>query len=191
MNLKRLETLKLKAPIGTVFDRLTVIGYEMKYGAWHLRCRCACGGVRLFRRDNLVRRRIQSCGCKIAERLRTYGIHKRLPPGVSQLNSLFSRHSFHVAAKKIISQLTKNQFKRLITSACHYCGAAPSAEFRQTYTNGTFMYTGIDRLDSDKGYTKSNSVPCCKLCNFAKNRMTVDEFKTWLRRCATHFLGMK
>ena len=41
---------------------------------------------------------------------------------------------------------------------------------------------GIDRIDSSKGYTVENSVPCCKYCNTAKNTMSVDEFLKWIGR---------
>lgn len=41
---------------------------------------------------------------------------------------------------------------------------------------------GIDRVDSNIGYTKDNSVPCCKYCNFAKHTMSEDDFYVWVKR---------
>ena len=38
-------------------------------------------------------------------------------------------------------------------------------------------YNGIDRLDSSLGYTKDNIVTCCKICNYAKNKMKFEDFK--------------
>lgn len=49
-------------------------------------------------------------------------------------------------------------------------------------TNGAYTYNGIDRVDNNKGYTITNSVPCCKDCNFAKRDMTHDEFIAWVTR---------
>ena len=40
----------------------------------------------------------------------------------------------------------------------------------------------IDRVDSDRGYTKENSVTCCKYCNFAKHTMSEDDFYKWIRK---------
>ena len=35
---------------------------------------------------------------------------------------------------------------------------------------------GVDRLDSNKGYTEENSNPCCTECNFMKNDTPMDTF---------------
>lgn len=53
-------------------------------------------------------------------------------------------------------------FKLLASINCSYCGE---------YTN-----KGIDRVENDKGYTKQNSAPCCKICNYMKRTMTKEEF---------------
>ena len=46
-------------------------------------------------------------------------------------------------------------------SACTYCGIFPSFS--------------IDRVDSDKNYTKENVAPCCTICNKMKKDMSVEE----------------
>ena len=40
----------------------------------------------------------------------------------------------------------------------------------------------IDRIDNSKGYIKGNVVSCCKKCNTAKNTMTTEEFKQWIKK---------
>jgi hypothetical protein len=40
---------------------------------------------------------------------------------------------------------------------------------------------GIDRIDSDKGYTIDNIVPCCKVCNKMKMDLSVAEFKKQIK----------
>jgi uncharacterized metal-binding protein len=37
-------------------------------------------------------------------------------------------------------------------------------------------------LDSSLGYTKINSVPCCKVCNIAKHNLSVPEFLNHIKR---------
>lgn len=44
------------------------------------------------------------------------------------------------------------------------------------YLCGTMKAIGIDRIDSDKEYTKDNSAPCCRMCNFMKKDYPLDQF---------------
>jgi len=46
--------------------------------------------------------------------------------------------------------------------------------------DNSFVYNGIDRLDSDGGYTIKNTVTCCEFCNRAKFLKTKEEFLIWL-----------
>lgn len=43
-----------------------------------------------------------------------------------------------------------------------------------------WKHNGIDRVDSSKGYTLDNCVPCCSKCNYAKHEMSVEEFKEYI-----------
>lgn len=42
--------------------------------------------------------------------------------------------------------------------------------------------SGLDRTDSSLGYLKSNVVPACKDCNFAKNDKSIEEFCKWAKK---------
>jgi hypothetical protein len=64
--------------------------------------------------------------------------------------------------------LTKEVFKSIRKEACVYCG----------WNNK--RYIGIDRIDSNQGYTVDNIAPACTTCNLMKNRFTKDSF---LERC--------
>lgn len=68
---------------------------------------------------------------------------------------------------------------------CYYCGQEPSNVFllQRTMVNGkTFTYSGIDRIDSLKGYEEGNMVSCCKWCNFSKNNRDQKDFLEWTER---------
>jgi hypothetical protein len=67
--------------------------------------------------------------------------------------------------------LTKDQYRTLTSRPCHWCGGV------LPMTGG-----GIDRRNNLEGYTLSNSVPCCKQCNSAKNNYTVEDFLLWVGR---------
>lgn len=63
--------------------------------------------------------------------------------------------------------ITLPDIAELCNLPCHYCQSqlAPSGH-------------GLDRLDSDLGYTRDNVVPCCKECNMAKSdAFTPEEFE--------------
>jgi hypothetical protein len=79
--------------------------------------------------------------------------------------------------RKISFNLTAFKAKKMLQSNCHYCGAAPSNNYiLPTNFNFQIKYSGIDRIDSLKGYEEENVVPCCIRCNVAKNNMDCDEF---------------
>lgn len=68
--------------------------------------------------------------------------------------------------RNIHFDLTKKQYAELIKDKkCHYnCGS----EISDTCA-------GLDRLDSSKGYTLSNVVPCCRSCNTMKNNILTEK----------------
>jgi hypothetical protein len=57
----------------------------------------------------------------------------------------------------------------LFTQPCRYCESEPQP------------FNGIDRLNNEKFYRKSNSVPCCWTCNRAKSAMKEME---WIGLCS-------
>lgn len=58
--------------------------------------------------------------------------------------------------------LTFEEFTTLFSGACFYCGFLNSR--------------GIDRVDNNSGYSISNSVSCCKMCNKMKWAFTQKDF---------------
>ena len=40
----------------------------------------------------------------------------------------------------------------------------------------TFLWNGIDCIDSSKGYVEGNVVPCCKSCNEMKSSKSSEDF---------------
>jgi 5-methylcytosine-specific restriction endonuclease McrA len=78
--------------------------------------------------------------------------------------------------------LNKDTFYRLTQQKCFYCGMPPSAVKKKKGSYGYFVYNGVDRIDSLKGYTEDNVVACCKQCNRGKGQYTVEEFGNWIER---------
>ena len=48
-------------------------------------------------------------------------------------------------------------------------------------------HSGIDRIDSSKGYVKGNVAACCRQCNFAKGSITVEKFKKHINKIYTYW----
>jgi hypothetical protein len=55
---------------------------------------------------------------------------------------------------------------KIYKSNCYYCNIKPSNIFK-----GIYKYSGVDRIDSTRGYEKDNTRACCFNCNRAKSNL--------------------
>jgi len=53
---------------------------------------------------------------------------------------------------------------------------------RKKFRQRIISANGIDRQDNAKGYIPGNCVSCCRICNYAKHALTLEEFKSWIQR---------
>jgi hypothetical protein len=83
------------------------------------------------------------------------------------LKGQFSAAKSIAKFRKLSFDLEFDQYVELRSKRCFYCADELSP------TGG-----GLDRLDNLKGYTLSNVVPCCTVCNYIKRDwFTVQEMK--------------
>lgn len=75
----------------------------------------------------------------------------------------FLKYKKGAKRRKIEWNLTKEQFMIFWQKPCYYCG-----ELIKTI--------GLDRLNNLRGYKFGNVVSCCSRCNYAKRKMSPDEF---------------
>lgn len=180
---------KLEVIPGQRFGKWTVLSEVEPYKKGKqttVMCRCDCGKEKAVRLTHLYRGRSSKCH-------RCAGIRK--PPGESGFNKLLTGYKYGAKNRSLEFTLTKDQFRKLVTSNCAYCGAPP-LKIRTSCSSGrsstkpdmhsSFTYNGIDRLINSEGYTSDNSITCCHECNFAKGKRTVDEFRDWLERVSAH-----
>jgi hypothetical protein len=128
-------------------------------------CICDCGKECTPRGPHLVRGASTSCGgC-----LWKYRAFRQI------------LCEYKVCAKRrgIVWDLSEEEFRDLTSSPCHYTGVLPNKS--RTLGVDTYVYNGIDRLDSNKGYTLENCVPCCSDVNYAKRTM---EYSDFIKLCA-------
>lgn len=82
------------------------------------------------------------------------------------------------------------EFRFLCQQNCFYCDSTPSNLItyrgQNSFTFRYFMYSGLDRINNDVGYTRQNVVPCCIICNRAKNSMPFKDFIDWLNRLTNY-----
>ena len=71
----------------------------------------------------------------------------------------FTRYKADAKRYNRVFELDFELFENIISNKCYYCG-------EDGY--------GIDRIDSDKGYSVDNCVSCCTLCNSIKSNHNID-----------------
>lgn len=135
-------------------------------------CRCDCGNNAYAQGSHLRKGSRVSCGCKS----KSHTIE-------TAFNTLISTYKTKSRARKRIFDLSDQEFKELIFGTCAYCGIEPLQGWKKQRTKEVVLkYNGIDRIDSSRGYIKSNCVTACFKCNMAKGNMSVDEFKAHIKR---------
>ncbi len=74
--------------------------------------------------------------------------------------------SYKSMAKRVdrIFNLTLNQFESFLLQPCYYCGCKGKV--------------GVDRMNSNLGYTLKNCVSCCFICNGMKSNKSLKQFIT-------------
>jgi hypothetical protein len=182
---------------GTVFNRLTVLD-EMptrdKNGRIILRCTCSCGKITEAPKGYVISGNTKSCGCAKADSTRINMQVRWLPKGEAAFNALFNKYRIAARERGYEFLLTKDEFRSLTALPCNYCGLPPSQVTnynpKDTPGNGNYIYSGVDRVDNGKGYSKENCVPCCKTCQYAKRDNSVDDFLQWAARLAAYQAGL-
>ncbi len=148
-------------------------------GRW--RCECACGGETTVRCSTLLNRNTKSCGC-FRGRPMEYGRSAR--------NSVLYRYKRNAEQAGRDWQINDELFDALTTNNCHYCGNPPTNVHRLYTGVGEFRYNGIDRKNSELGYTPENVVSCCKECQKAKSSTPYEQFLSLLVRAGRFQLGI-
>ena len=142
------------------------------------KCQCDCGTFCEINQSCLVTGNTKSCGCRKLVKHSYKGEH------YSTISYVFNNYKQSARNKNRDFQLSREEFEKLISSNCYYCGQLPNTK-RDSYNRvdkDPFYYNGIDRKDNNKGYTIENSVPCCTKCNFFKKDYSEEEFLELIKR---------
>ena len=180
--------------IGQVFGGLEILEILKSDGAGnHAKLKCLCHYCKketIKSAGNIKRR--NSCGCqqRNSSEWKNSGPKNKpwqLSSGQSAKNSLEYQYKRGADKRKLEYKLTTDQFTKLVTGECLYCGDSLSSKVKgQGKTSGDFLYTGIDRIDSEVGYLIENCVSCCWMCNNMKNKHSVDDFLNHISKIYKH-----
>ena len=120
-----------------------------------------------FRR--IVRRPIEDDGDKVPRAVHAdYTFEGRKWRAVERLLCKASNYAISkrgAEERKLAFEITPEMHADITSRPCSYCGLRREGGI------------GMDRADSNVGYTLSNVVPCCPTCNFMKRLLTVDQFR--------------
>lgn len=107
---------------------------------------------------------------------------------VTSHKGLYRSYIYHAKERDIDFKLSLEELIDISSNNCAYCNKQPSqlyqildAKTKKVRSGIPFYYNGIDRVNNSIGYTKENCVACCKQCNRCKGKMTLAEFKTWIK----------
>jgi hypothetical protein len=142
-------------------------------------CKCDSEKEKVVQSTNLTGGKSASCGSCV----------RRMPEGVPARNDLLRSYKYHAQRRGYTWELTKEEFDKLVSADCHYCGLPPSTIHktgRGRKFPHEFIHNGIDRMDNTLGYIPGNVISCCGTCNLAKGRMPLDEFFTWITRLTAY-----
>lgn len=191
-----MNTQQLKeAVLNKKFTRLYV--YDVEIGPDNrllALCRCDCGKEVKIKASKVKAKLNKSCGCLMKEHLSSFiGNHTRgkqpahtKPTGEAAMNYVYKNYKTSAKKRKLSFNLLKEDFSRLTKLDCHYCNLAPSTvmkgQDKSRKLNGDYIYNGLDRVDSNKGYELENVVTCCERCNRLKSDLvSYEEFIEFIK----------
>lgn len=188
--------------VGKKFTRLTVIEKAdpiNKRRSW--KCICDCGKEKIVKESYLKNNDTKSCGCLNTEK-------RSLRFKEICLKNVKYEDPKKASARRVYrgynnepGDIEFEDFYKLIQMDCHYCKSPPKQKHnmfdesdnfsKYRKENGLLLYNGLDRVDSSKGHSLDNVVPCCKWCNYAKRERSVEEFKIWVKKIGEKTLERK
>jgi hypothetical protein len=183
---KRGKTKRFRSLVNKRFERLLVLAedriqYQNKSeAAW--KCLCDCGKVVLATSHALETHHIRSCGCLKIALLKIRDANLVLPEKQGQINHVIAGYQRAAAKRNLEWALTGRHCVDLLQASCHWCGSPPNTKHKPNKYQEPFIHSGIDRLDSSKGYTINNCVSACWICNRAKGTLSEKEFIEWIYR---------
>jgi hypothetical protein len=155
--------------IGNEYGDLIVIG-KSSPGLWE--CKCKCGEIVRFNTQSLRNRSAKNCT------ERCFFIEKK--PALRLYEIIYKQYKNAAGYRNLDFNLSIDEFTKIIIQNCFYCGDKPIYKRDYLLSKDDVKYVGVDRINSQEGYSPKNCVPCCKLCNLAKNNTPPEIWLEWI-----------
>jgi hypothetical protein len=164
--------------VGKGFGKLKVNSWASvnKTGNSLWNCTCECGTTVVVVGHQLTSGGTKSCGClrKVGQARAAASI--RLSYGRAARNSVLKGYKTKATKRGLVWTLSEEEFDKITEALCFFCNSAPSNCCSPAKTYGEFRYNGIDRISNSEGYTLTNVVSCCWMCNWMKRNLSVPAF---------------
>jgi hypothetical protein len=155
---------------------------------------CNCGNKKVVQYNNIAAGHSVCCGigtCKIPSNKGRRSIE-------TSYKGLFNAYKRGAQNRGLSFVLTIEGFKMLIAGNCHYCNSSPSSIYNiknsktgETRAGIPIVYNGVDRVDNKIGYTNSNSVSCCEICNRMKMSQEYSAFLSQIEKIYNYKIKRK
>lgn len=161
---------------GKTYGRLVAVEYAHKvHKSLFWKFKCICGNEKIINKGAVIRGDIKSCGCLQKELLKINRPKAFIDRTLSAKKRLYKLYVNSATQRSLAFELTFEKFIELTQLKCFYCELKPSQVCKSSQTS-SYVYNGLDRKNNQIGYLLTNIVPCCKFCNQAKSKLSIEEF---------------
>lgn len=161
---RKLNINKYQQYIGEKFNKLTVIDSFKDGIKVVLKCVCDCGNIVLSKPDRVLNNIKISCGC----------IRPTVKNGKTA--SISSKFRNRARRRNLEFTLTNKDLQELIEKQNFKCALTGEELTTQFKHNCAEYNASLDRIDSSKGYIEGNVQWVTKDINFAKYKMSQEDF---------------
>lgn len=143
-----------------------------------------CNSILIMRKDNILK--ATKCHC-----INCIGNNKT-PSKFGPLNVYKYYYKEGARSRGFNWEISDEEFYDIISKPCFYCGSEPKpiqSLKRYIKVKESINVNGVDRLDSNLGYTIENCVPCCSMCNRMKMNYTLNDFVNHVYKISNYCKG--
>lgn len=169
------------------FKLVSYIGWAQGKGRKHQLYTAICKNCKsnvIIPMDNAKNNAVLNCGCYKWNKLTSEERIEQKPTNAA-FTKLYGGYKRKCKIQDLKFELNLIEFFNITQKNCYYCNRKPYQKYKTDERE--FVYNGLDRIDSKKGYEKENIVSCCGKCNMMKWNLKQDDFINHAKLIADNF----